>query len=260
MSRAAAEKADLSNDGVHSMRQFLRRAEPLDPGRHGNLRVSDGRDFSFVRGLHTIPLSAVEFMPSARHYPIIFAGETDIHPVALLGLQPGQNLFVGRNGFWKEGCYVPAIVRRAPFVLLQDSRGGQNGVNLCLDVESPLVSKNRGTPLFEEGKPTVTVAKMATFAASFSKEQARTLSFVNACQESDLLVEREMEITLANGQKIVFSGFRILDEEKMRGLDDETALTWFRRGWTALAFSHFLSLGNMGRLHHRANRRAARGL
>lgn len=260
MVSAVAEQADLSNDDVQSMRQFLRRAEPLDPGRHAQLRVSDGRDFSFVKALHTIPLSAVEFMPSARHYPIIFAGESDVHPVALLGLQPGQNLFVGRNGFWKEGCYVPAIVRRAPFVLLQDNRGGQNGVNLCLDVESPLVSKNRGTPLFEDGKPTATVAKMATFAASFSKEQARTQSFVNACRDLDLLIERQMEITLGTGQKIVFSGFRILDEEKMRGMDDETALTWHRRGWSALAFAHFLSLGNMGRLHHRANRRAARGL
>ncbi len=249
-----ARKLDASSNGEDIMRQLMRRAEPLDPRRHGDLRVAAGRDYSFVRGLHTVPLSAVEFMPSARHYPIIFAGDVELQPVALMGLRPDQNLFVDEDGDWKEGCYIPAILRRAPFVLMQESKDGKAGVNLCLDVESPLVSKQTGAALFKDGRPTPLVAKMATFAASFSKEQARTRIFINACRQQDLLVERQMEITLASGQKIVFSGFRVLDEERLRKLSDADAVEWFRRGWTALAFAHFLSLGNMGRLHHRANR------
>lgn len=245
----------LSDQVGKTLRQLLRRAEPLDLKRHADFRVKDGRDFSFASKLHTIPLSAVEFMPTARHYPIIFAGEKDIHPVALLGLRSDENLFVEANGRWKEGCYVPAILRRAPFVLMQDTKHGQDGVGLCLDVESPLVSKTEGTPIFANGKPTAMLAKMATFAASYSKEQARTRQFVNACMANNLLVERRMEITLASGQKIIFSGFRVIDEERLRKLDDETALKWFRTGWSALALAHFLSLGNMGRLHHRSNAR-----
>jgi hypothetical protein len=238
-----------------SMRRLLRRAEPLDPKRHADLRVKDGRDFSFAANLHTVPLSTVEFMPSARHYPIIFAGEKDIHPVALLGLRSDENLFIENDGRWKEGCYVPAILRRAPFVLMQDTKHGKDGVGLCLDVESPLVSKTEGAQIFVDGKPTAILAKMANFAAAYSKEQARTRHFVNACLANDLLVERRMEITLSSGQKIVFSGFRVIDEERMRRLDDATVVKWFRSGWNALALAHFLSLGNMGRLHHRSNER-----
>lgn len=238
------------------MRHLLRRAEKLDPKRHADLRVVSGRDFQFVSGLHTIPLSAVEFMPSARHYPIIFAGDEDVFPVALLGLQPGENLFVNAKGRWKEGCYVPAILRRAPFVLMEDSKGGKQGVSLCLDVESPLVSKEDGTPLFANDKPTELVAQMANFAAAYSKEQSRTKSFVSACVEHDLLVSRRMDITLATGQQIVFSGFKVIDQDRLRKIEDSEALKWFRRGWSALAVSHILSLGNMGRLHHRANARA----
>ena len=265
MSQASAEKktakAGAGNRATHTgvdddMGQLLRRAEKLDPERHKDLRVASGKDFQFVSGLHTIPLSAVEFMPSARHYPIIFAGDQDVFPVALLGLQPGENLFVNAKGRWKEGCYVPAILRRAPFVLMEDSKGGRQGVSLCLDVESPLVSTDDGAPLFENGKPTEVVAQMGNFAAAYSKEQTRTKTFVNACVENNLLVSRRMDITLATGQQIVFSGFKVIDQERLRQIEDDEALKWFRRGWSALAVSHILSLGNMGRLHHRANARA----
>jgi hypothetical protein len=244
-------------DGGESMSRLLNRAEPLDPARHAELRVIAGRDFDFVSRLHTIPLSAVEFMASARHYPIIFAGTgSAMQPVALVGLRPDENLFVRPGGGWSEGCYVPAILRRAPFVLLQDTKQGRDGVGLCLDVDSPLVSRTEGAPLFKQGRPTEIVAKMARFAASYSKEQARTRQFIAALQQHDLLVERRMEITLGTGQKIVFSGFHVIDEERLRRLDDAAAVTFFRRGWTALCVAHFLSLGNMGRLHHLANRRA----
>lgn len=236
---------------------ILRKPEPLDPRRHGDLCVLEGKSYDFAFNSHTVPLSAVEFMAAARHYPIIFAGEEEIQPVAVLGLRPGENLFVNARGKWKEGCYVPAILRRAPFVLMQESKEGRSGVSLCLDVASPLVSKGEGTPLFQDGKPTSLIAKMANFAASFSREQTRTRAFVNGCVEHDLLVERRMEITLKNNQQVLFDGFRVIDEERLRRLDDAVALAWFRRGWNALAVAHFLSLGNMGRLHHRANRRAS---
>ena len=237
--------------------QLMRRAEPLDPVRHGSMHLREGHHFGFVADLNTVPLSAVEFMPTARHYPIIFAGpDDDVQPVALVGLRPGENLFVSRRGRWKEGCYVPAILRRAPFILLKDQKGESKGVKLCLDVESPLVSSEEGTPLFEDNKPTAVVAKMANFAAAYSKEQSRTRGFVDACLHHDLLVERRMDITLASGQKIAFAGFRVIDEQRLRALEDGDAVQWFRRGWNALAVAHFLSLGNMGRLHHRANRRA----
>ncbi|NMM43959.1 SapC family protein [Rhodospirillaceae bacterium KN72] len=250
-----AEKrpADAKSGGAAGL---AKRAEPLDPKRHASLRILQGRDFSYAAGMHTVPLSVVEFMPSARHYPIIFAGSREIQPVAMVGLRPGENLFVAEDGGWKEGCYIPAILRRAPFVLLQDSKKGQDGVMLCLDVESPLISKTEGSPLFQDGKPTPLIAKMGSFAAAYSKEQARTRAFVNACIERDLLAERQMEITLANGQKLLFAGFKVIDEEKLRKLPDSDALLFYRRGWLALADAHFLSLGNMGRLHHRANFRA----
>ena len=134
MSQASAEKktakAGAGNRATHTgvdddMGQLLRRAEKLDPERHKDLRVASGKDFQFVSGLHTIPLSAVEFMPSARHYPIIFAGDQDVFPVALLGLQPGENLFVNAKGRWKEGCYVPAILRRAHLLNRPDPAGVQ---------------------------------------------------------------------------------------------------------------------------------------
>lgn len=246
----------LADQAAAGMRQLMRRAEPLDGKKHGNLRVMQGQDFAYVSQMHTVPLSAIEFMPLARHCPIIFAGDEQIQPVALMGLRPKENLFVEENGRWTTGCYIPAILRRAPFVLMQESKGGKAGVSLSLDVESPLISETEGTPLFKDGKPTPLVAKMATFAAAYSKEQARTRVFVDALKAQNMLVERKMEITLATGQKISFTGIRVIDEDRLRHLDDAITLDWFKRGWINLAVAQILSLGNMGRLHHRANQRA----
>jgi len=58
-------------------------------------------------------------MRAQRHYPIVFTGTGKPYPAAVLGLRVDQNLFIGPDGRWVEGIYVPAYVRRYPFVFIE---------------------------------------------------------------------------------------------------------------------------------------------
>jgi hypothetical protein len=69
-----------------------------------------------------------------RSYPIVFAGNGNL-PVAVQGLER-VNLFVGRDGQWADRHYLPAYLRRYPFVLIGQpgGKGFVLGIGLRLDL------------------------------------------------------------------------------------------------------------------------------
>ena len=87
-----------------------------------------------------MPINAVEFGLAVRHYPIVFTSADPALPVAVLGLRSGQNMFIGDDGAWESSNYVPAYIRRYPFIFMSSSDGLQ--FTLCVDVESEAVSEH----------------------------------------------------------------------------------------------------------------------
>src|SRR5690606_6956958 len=65
-------------------------------------------------------------------------------PVALLGLEPGRNVFVDANGTW-TAAYIPAAYRSYPFAL--GATAGAEPV-LCVREDSNLLSAE-GEPFFD---------------------------------------------------------------------------------------------------------------
>ena len=73
---------------------------------------------------------AVE-MPAASEYAIVFAGTGDeIMPAAILGLRGDENLYLSADGRW-DANYMPAFVRRYPFVFSTSEDGTK--FTLCID-------------------------------------------------------------------------------------------------------------------------------
>ncbi|MBP5855729.1 SapC family protein [Marivibrio halodurans] len=243
-----------------SLPMFFRRLEVLEADKHGDLGLLVDGDYGFARDSHMIPLNAIEFMAAARHYPILFNGDQTNMPVVLVGVRHAQNLFVEAEGHWTEGCYIPAFVRRYPFILLRDSRGLKRGetpeVRLGVDTDAPMVTRDGGHPLFEGRKPSDLMKRMGRFAGAFAREQSRTRKFVDACREQDLLIDRAVDVELADKRHMAIKGFRVIDEERLRALPSDQLETWWRSGWFALAVAHLVSLGNFGRLFMKDERQA----
>ena len=113
---------------------FYKSPEALNPTRHGTLSLVIKPDFGFAASAHAIPIMASEMPSAMRSYPIVFVGPQKA-PVVITGLRQDENLFVESDGSWSEPHYVPAYVRRYPFVMAEDGQPAGR-LTLCIDRDS----------------------------------------------------------------------------------------------------------------------------
>src|ERR1700761_1533796 len=106
--------------GADAMPMFYKEPRPLDRAKDGKLRLSRPTHFRFAEGTNAIPLLVDEFPMAAAYYPIVFADGPLPIPAAVVGLKNDQNLYIDANGRWIAGSYLPAYVRRYPFILMDD--------------------------------------------------------------------------------------------------------------------------------------------
>jgi hypothetical protein len=213
---------------------------------HRNAKVGATTSFAFAADTNSVALTVAEFFEASKEYPIVFAavGERRI-PVALLGLRDRENLYVDKQGKW-IGHYVPAFVRRYPFVLADNGNGEYI---VCVDEASPAFDAADGQALFDEtGKNTPVLDNAMNFLNAYQAEFIRTEAFVRRLQELDLLKQMSAKTELADGRSFVLDELYVVDEQKLVNLDEKSAAELLKTGQAAFAYAHLMSLSNMGRL------------
>lgn len=219
----------------------------LDRERHRRRRVRPGTGFGFAAGANSVLLAGAEFNEACKEYAIVFtqAAQGRVLPVVMLGLRARENLFVGDEGAW-DARYVPAFVRRYPFVLAE--LPGQS-LALCIDEACPGVNDSEGEPLFDEaGGDTPFLRNAVDFLAAYQREFVRTQAFCERLARSGLLVEMNARADLVDGRTFSVGKLLVVDEKKLLALPDATALALFRTGELHLVSMHLMSLSNMQRL------------
>jgi hypothetical protein len=231
---------------------FYRRPELLTPTQHGNLRIKTG-GHGFAREANAVPLAAIEFGAAMRHYPIVFAAG-DGYPIAVLGLDRINCFVAGEE--WEKATYVPAYVRRYPFVFADSA---QDTLTLAIDRDADNVVEDgeEGELLFEDGKPTEVVSNVMAFCRDFHGAHIQTDAFVEAIAAHDLLVPHHADAKLASGGLMTLSGFKVVDRPRFEALSDEIVLAWHRKGWLPLIHFHLLSLDRFADLLARQESRQA---
>ncbi len=225
-----------------SLPLFYRRPAALQSQIHLGLSVKRRADFGFARDTNAIPLAASEFFSAQRYYPIVFTRESPAAPLAIVGLRDGRNIFVDEGGQWTAGAYVPAYVRRYPFLFAENPETKQ--LTLCVDEECDLLEAGDGNPLFDAAGQTAAAARQALdFCLSYQQNYEATIEFTRALATSDLLVDRDARINVKSEDFVLFRGFRMIDEERFNRLPPETLLAWRQRGWLGLVYAHLMSLG-----------------
>ena len=144
------------------------RAVPLSSETHLDWSVRQDGTFGFARDINSVPILAAEFSACAQEYAIIFAGEGDtVFPSVILGMKDGQNACVREDGTW-DGRYVPAFLRRYPFVFAVSD--DQQTFTLCVDEEFEGLNKDgEGERLFDsKGNRTQYLETTLKFATEFA--------------------------------------------------------------------------------------------
>ncbi len=222
---------------------------PLDATTHKHSRLKLPQDYAFAAETHYLPLAAIEFSHAARDYPIIFLNTPDGNyaSVAMVGLKPGKNLMVDDAGKWAAGCYVPAYVRRYPFVPSLTEK--ENELIICIDEGFSGFNDPEGELIFtEDGKPAPLFDNAIELLKDYHVQNQRTELFCKTMKELRLFKPLTANLTIQGGQDIKIEGLQVIDEEKLQKITDEQALSLFRTGQIGMIYSHLLSLANIARL------------
>ena len=220
--------------------------EPLSSQLHPKHTIQQANEAPFLVNAHAIPITVDEFVSVQRHYPIVFSSGEQPVPLALMGLNEGVNVFVEEDGALRGEIYVPAYIRRYPFMLAR-LRPDAEELSLCFDPTSELVGAfDEGNVLFEDGKPSETTNSILKFCEEFEMAAQRTASFVGELKAMDLLMEGEVSIQpVGSEQPFVYRGFQMVNEEKLRELRGDELRKMNQNGMLPLVMAHLFSMALM---------------
>ena len=237
---------------------FYERPVPLNRTAHKDLRLKAVPSLQFAANVHSVPLTGVEFPAAARDVPILFAGADmkDAGPMALLGLRQNENLFVDADGQWAPNTYVPAFIRRYPFILAEKPEGQPgDDFTVFLDEAYNGFNTEEGERLFkDDGTDTEMLTNAVNFLGEFQQHVARTHWFMDQLRKHDLLEPRNIRLE-KDGKSINLNGLFVVSEEKLRQLDEKVAHEFLKEGVLGWIYAHLLSLANIDRVSLRLNER-----
>lgn len=218
---------------------FYKTPRPLDRVKDANLFVSRPTHFRFTATTNAIPLLIDEFPMASAYYPIVFAAGPTPVPAAVVGLKNDSNLYLDSEGRWVNGAYLPAYVRRYPFILMDDADKKQ--FVLCIDETSDMLGPKGEHPLFSGDQPSDFTKSAMEFCAALRQQGDATDAFVAALKEYELLVPNDAQIDLRDGTRLQLSGFLVIDPQKFDAMPDSIILQWRKRGWLGLVYAQLLS-------------------
>jgi len=226
---------------------FYKDLMPLNSRDHGTWHARSVDKASWIGNQHAIPLTVDEFAQAQRHYPIVFsAGESPV-PLALMGLNEGINVFFDAEGGLVDDTYVPAYIRRYPFLLARLKPDSEE-MSLCFDPSSDVLGDfKEGEALFANGEPSDHTKSLLQFCEQFEQAGARTQAFMDELAQADLLMDGEVSIQQNDrpDQPYLYRGFKMINQEKLRQLDGDKVKRWHEIGLMPLIYAHLFSLDLM---------------
>jgi hypothetical protein len=216
---------------------------PLNSRDHSGWKMKSAEKAPWVANIHAIPLTVEEFPQASRHYPIIFASGDNGVPLALMGLNEGVNTFIGEDGTITPNIYLPAYVRRYPWLLAKLNPQSEE-LSLCFDPSSGVVGESEdGAPLFDGDQPSETTKNILQFCEQFEMAGQKTQTFLDELKKHDLLMEGEVAIQqTGNEQPFVYRGFQMINQEKLAQVRGDVLRGWAQSGLLPLIYAHMFSL------------------
>lgn len=232
-----------STPQAQALPMFYKDLVPLNSKEHAKWKVKGLDNASFMQSQHAIPITTDEFANASRNYPIVFSVGDNSVPLILMGLNEGVNTFMNDEGHFSEPAYVPAYVRRYPFMLAK-LRPDAEELSLCFDPTTDAIGDYKeGDALFDKDQPSETTKSILDFCEQFEQAGQRTGQFVQELEKLDLLMDGEVSIQQTDVEKpFVYRGFRMVNEEKLRDMRGDELRKINQNGMLPLIYAHLFSL------------------
>ena len=218
--------------------------ELITKDSHKDAGVANVEGFAHAKELTSSMITMSEFYQACKNYPIVFANneEEGWFAVALLGLEK-ENKFLDEKGVWKEGCYIPAYVRRYPFIYIKN----EDDLLLGFDGDHKVKKEEAGDRHFYDDKEETTpfVANVLTFMNQVQNLTKVTTEFIETLVEMEVLEESAITGKNASGKEISVNGFWILKEEKLEKLTKKNKAKLCEKNYMQPITAHLISLSNI---------------
>lgn len=223
--------------------------ELINTVNHKDTAIKAYDSFSYAKNMISAPVTVFEFYDCCKDYPIVFVKDAQDNWMAsaMLGYEENKNLFVNDTGEWGKLRYVPASIRRYPFIFVNQD---DSQLSLAFDSdaksESPIDNERK---LFdEEGKPSEFLKGVLEFMNQFQNEAASTNSFIKQLSDWELLEEKTAQITTPDQKSHQVNGFYIVNEEKLNHLSKKKKEDICDKNAYPLITAHLISLSNIQRM------------
>jgi SapC len=219
---------------------------PLSSVDHATWKIKQADTAPFLAKQHAVPVTIDEFAAVQRYFPIVFSVGDNPVPLALMGLNEGVNTFVDDEGKLIDQVYVPAYVRRYPF-LLAKLREDTDELSLCFDPSANAIGPfDDGDALFVDGVASEATKTILGFCEQFEQAGQRTTLFMKELVDNGLLMDGEVSIQMVDQDKpFIYRGFQMVSEDKLRELRGDTLRKMMKSGLLPLVHAHLFSLQTM---------------
>jgi len=163
-----------------------------------------------------------------------------------MGLNDGVNTFVDDEGTVTEQVYIPAYVRRYPFMLAR-LKPDSDELSLCFDPTAENIGEfEDGQPLFENEEASEGTKQILEFCEQFEHAGQRTQAFMKELKDHDLLMDGEISITQQGSDKpFIYRGFQMINQDKLRELRGDQLRKWTESGLLPLIWAQIFSMDVM---------------
>ena len=211
--------------------------------RHASKHWNRYTNYRFAAADSVIPLVAAELPKAVMSLPTAFIAQGDGYaPAAVLGLQPGNNLFVAPDWHW-AGQYIPAHFRSYPFHLLL-SEGGQQV--LCIDEDSALVTDGASGEAFfaDDGQPAQAILDILGFLTQIEQSRVSTAAACAVLKKHGLIRQWAITLKTDTGEQQIAGLFQI-DEAALNQLPGDALLEVRDAGALPIAYCQLLSMQHL---------------
>ena len=219
---------------------------------HPNLQVNTRRSAEFGDNVNAALTFPTEFRDLQAYYPIVFRKAADgvgFEPLALLGFQEGENLFLGADGW--DVPYVPMVVERQPFLI---GIGGDE-LMVHIDLDSPRVTDSGGEAVFlPHGGSTEFLERISAILFTMHQGFQSTPGFIEALLQHQLLESFVADIELSDGSQNRLAGFYTIHEDRLAILDGAAIAALHAAGHLQSIYMVIASMSNFRALIDRKNR------
>ena len=230
--------------------------EVLKSEKHRQMRVKTGYGAALGDAVMYAMTYPMEFRDIQSCYPILFTKDPNtggFFAAALLGFEADQNLFLRDDGW--DAAYVPALLRRQPFLIATRGEGDTRPPVVSLDLDHPRVNQVEGEAIFDSGgEPSEFLKQKIALLDKLHRGLQHGSGFINTLLQHELLEQITLDIAFTDGSKKTLQGFYSIAEERLYQLKGDVLESLNQAGYLQPVFMAIASLSRMRDVIERRNR------